>query len=512
MLLVEKVVKLLDDFHFEIFRTYVKNMSIRSYYPLALIDVVDRDLAKEQSSEYLFKAVYGEKPDGEKDMKKFFQLGHYTFKLTSYLARNYPDYLQPNLTRIQHFINSGDLEKALSLANILLDVSRKIEDINTEIKTLHILAQSELLLESNKQAIKYYQQISDLQELQKDFTTVNLIFYEQFKNKGKDNNPEQLALLIEQLKPFLKSKSFAVSILSRLNTCYALYLYKSQDFYKKSNFDELCSIEEELQKNDYILFPFLFNLLPKLSFLKLFYSIRELESEDILGAASKIIEESEDDLFWNSFINQPEINSIGIQTSYLVSNYFYSYRSDYISTLAEDIRDRILFLRNKCKKLLEMKMLQEKFVVRYINLSTVYAGLLLLGDEEDIKESLSTLDNLLLFYQQVPFHAFIDPIYTTMIMGGFCLKDFEKVEKSYRRYKKATKDKVVNPDNDLALHGFYYLTKWIETSRNQYIKKVSNVIQEVAKLPRLNATKKLLVDAANYYEMPLEFELLENNT
>ena len=51
MLLIEKVVKLLDDFHYSIFREYVKNISIRSFYPLALIDVIDRDYEKKQESE-----------------------------------------------------------------------------------------------------------------------------------------------------------------------------------------------------------------------------------------------------------------------------------------------------------------------------------------------------------------------------------------------------------------------------------------------------------------------------
>ena len=89
MLLIEKVIKLLDEFHFKIYREHVKNLSIRSYYPLALIDVIDRGIMIEQDSKVLFKNTYGEVAKDEKDFKKFFQLGcHTIFKLGSSGRRN----------------------------------------------------------------------------------------------------------------------------------------------------------------------------------------------------------------------------------------------------------------------------------------------------------------------------------------------------------------------------------------------------------------------------------------
>ena len=51
MLLIEKVIKLLDEFHFSQFREHVKHYSVRSYYPLALVDVIDRRADVEQDSE-----------------------------------------------------------------------------------------------------------------------------------------------------------------------------------------------------------------------------------------------------------------------------------------------------------------------------------------------------------------------------------------------------------------------------------------------------------------------------
>ena len=81
MLLIEKVIKLLDDFHYGLFHEHVKNISKRSYYPLVLIEAIDRDFGMEQDSEKLCKAVYGDA--AEKTKKKFFQLAFYNFNSIS---------------------------------------------------------------------------------------------------------------------------------------------------------------------------------------------------------------------------------------------------------------------------------------------------------------------------------------------------------------------------------------------------------------------------------------------
>ncbi len=510
MLLIEKVVKLLDDFHFGIFREHVKNLSIRSYYPLALLDVIDRDMEKEQESEKLFKAVYGDEPEGEKDMKKFFQLAHHTFKLTGFLARNYPDYLQNNITRIQHLVNTGRLDAATRLAEMVLDVSGKIEDFDSEMKVLRFLAQREGYLESSKGALSYYERIGELLKLKQIINDINFFVYRKLKDKGKEevnNVPETLAFF----ENYKSHPSQVIQLLSRLSICHLLFMFRDASFYTEENFREMESIEEALEKYDYIIFPHLHNIRTKLTFLKLNFSARQLSTEKVLDEATAIIEQSEDDLFWNSFINLPEINSIAIQTSHLVTNYFTSYREDHLEILPDETKSRVRFLKNKCNALFENKMLKEEYVVKYINLTTIYSGLLLLGGKEEIAESYDLLENLLLFYQQVPFHAYIDPIYLNLILAGFCLKDFEKVERSYRRYKKSTNGKVVNPENDLVLHGFYYASKWLETQRDQYVKKLSAVIEQTSGKTNLITTRKLLTDVIQYFEIPVSLALLENN-
>ncbi len=502
MLLIEKTVKLLDDFHFSIFREHVKNLSLRSYYPLVLIDVISRDFAKEQASEKLFELVYGEPPQGEKDMKKFFQLAHYTFRLTSFLARNYPDYLQHNVTRIEHLTNSGELAMATTLAEMTLDVSAKIEDFDTEMKVLRFLAQREGYLDGHKQALVYFERIGQLLKHKVALNEIITFAFTHLKNKGK-NASEEMTELLAFFDPYRQSDSVVVQMMARLNACYMRHNYRDPGFYTDENYQELLAIEDALEKNEHVVFPYLFNLRPKLSFLKLNYSVRQLSTEKVLQEANELIEKSDDDLFWNSFINQPEINSIAIQTSHLVTNYFTSYKEDHLELLDQEIKDRIRFLKAKCRQLLSNKLLEEKFIIRYINVTTLYGALLLLGSKEEIKESYDLFEGLLLSYQQVAFHAYIDPIYLNMILAGFCLQDFEAVERTYRRYKKSTTGKVVHHENDIGINAFYYAAKWLETKRDQYAKKMSATIEQIDDEANLSSTKRLLLEVVNYFKIPV---------
>ncbi|MCB0630503.1 MAG: hypothetical protein KDD15_12240 [Lewinella sp.] len=512
MLLIEKVVKLLDDFHFGIYRDHVKYLSLRSFYPLALIDVIDRDISVEQSSEELFRKVYGEEPAGEKDLKKFFQLAHYTFKLTNVLARNYPDYLQSNLTRIQHYINTGKLEHATRMGGMLVDVCQKIEDVGTEIKVLNFLAQTELLLESGKESLKYFERLKILIGVQQELNELNYFVVDDLRNKGKEDSTKNKEEKLEYLRGFTNSINFSNRKIARLNIVYLLYIYRDPVFHQPETYAELCEIEELLQKYDYIIVPYLYNLRPRLAYLKLNYSIQQLSFEEVLSEASRMMEDSKGDLFWNSFVNLAELSSLAIQTSHFVSTYFTSYRPDHMDLLPEDVKIRLENLRHRCKTILDNKVLAERFVVKYINLTTVYGGLLLLGDKQKVKECVNVLEGMLLFYQQVAFHSGIDPVYTTLIMANFCLEDYEQIEKNYRRYKKSTKGKTVNSENDLTIHAYYYAAKWRENGRNQYVKKLAEVIEQTFEKHNLEKTRKNLLDIVAYYKIPVELANMENNS
>ena len=96
MLSIQRVILLLDDFHFEEFKLHLKKSNAE--LPLKLITQIRKDNWEQKESDDLCKNVYGAKD--EKSKKKFFQLVHYTFRLTSYLSRNHPSYLTSNISKI----------------------------------------------------------------------------------------------------------------------------------------------------------------------------------------------------------------------------------------------------------------------------------------------------------------------------------------------------------------------------------------------------------------------------
>jgi predicted metal-binding protein len=133
----------------------------------------------------------------------------------------------------------------------------------------------------------------------------------------------------------------------------------------------------------------------------------------------------------------------------------------------------------------------------------MYCGLLLLGDEADNRKAIERLESIFVLYQQIPFHSFIDGIYTTLIMAAFNIQDHDKVEEAYRRYKKSTRKKVVNPENDLTILGMYYSSKWLATGRSQYVKKLEAMLEQTRE-SHLHGTGKLISAVVEYYEIPIE--------
>ncbi|WP_367387998.1 hypothetical protein [Lewinella sp. LCG006] len=501
MLVIEKTIKLLDDFHLQKFRQYLKEVSVRSYYPLALVDVIDRDFRKEQDSPELYRLVYGEKPVDEKDMKKLFQLAHHTFRQTSFLAKNYPNYLSSNIVKIQELINTGQLEEAIVLGDILRDVCEKVEDFSTLITVLQIQAQTATYEGALSETIRLYEKIGEFITVEQQLNEIKVLIASRLSADGKAVSLEDHEIQLRRLKDLSTSANYSVQILARLNVAYLLYLQRDPGFFTEENFATLINIEESVQRNEHVIKPYLYNLMPKVHFLKMHYLIRQPNVANILLEAQKITEDGKTELFWNSFVNLPELNSIFIQSSHLVSNYYGSYKANYEQALPEEIKQQIEYLRTRCAAILEKPILQEKFIQRYVGLSSVYAGLLLLGNKDSVKQSVQTIESLLLFYQQISFKMKLDAIYTTLIMGNFALQDFAQVEKTFRRYKKTAKNKVLNEENDLTIQGFYYAAKYIENGRDQYAKKFHKILKETEEKSGLKSVTKQLKEISLFFNI-----------
>jgi hypothetical protein len=357
-------------------------------------------------------------------------------------------------------------------------------------------------MESDNESVKLYKRIDELLELKKQLNNISIFVKQQLKSKGKEDKNFDLESKLSELKSYTKSSGFCVQILARLNICFLLYLQRDARFYNEDNYSELLKIEEELLKQEYVIFPFLHNVAPKMHYLKLCYSMKEADQVEIMKEAEAIMSLSENELFWNSFINLPAINSIAIQSSLLVSSKFTTYRDDHESLLGTEAKKKIENLISRCEKILENQLIEEKFIQRYISITGIYAGLLLLRNKEGAKKSIETLENLLVFFQQVPFHTKIDNIYWVLIMAAFALQDFEKTEAYYRRYKKSIKGKSANENNDTLIHCFYFSSKYLETQRSQYAKKLNKLLDSSKGKTSLQLTINTFREIIDYFNIP----------
>lgn len=500
---IGKVVKLLDDYHFEVFREYVKNISIRSYYPLLLIDSINRSIEVKQTTEELCELVYTEDdPNDEKTKKKFFQLAHYTFKLTQFLSRNYPSFLAPNINKIERLINEGKLEKANLYLEALLDISEKIEDFSTYITALNIQALQYELQENIKDVVKNYTRQAQIINYRSIINQIYLYRQQHFSVKSKPSEKADIEAILSFFTQYQDSESLVVSALSQYFYLHGLNFFNAESFFDKATFDKIENLEKLLETNSYLVFPFLEDLEYRVAYLKLRFLIQNVDDSRVIELSSKILDNAEETFFWKNFASQPEIFSIAVQASYLSSKYNTAFKEEHLENLPEDVKKRLVVLKNKCSLRLSNLVWDNDSIVKYINLTAIYGGILILGDKKDNEKAVQLIEELLYSYQQIPFHAYIDPIFAVIISAFFNLKNYEALENAYRRYKKMTDKKVVNPENDFTIHVLFYTAKWLETQRNQYLKKLQKLIDET---PDRIRNTKLLEDIIGYFKMDISF-------
>lgn len=153
MISIQKQILLLSDFHYKEFADYL--LDTNSELPYKLISTIKK-LKVQPESDALCQMIYGDSE--EKTRKKFLQLTHHTFKLSSFLSRNYPNYLKHNIQHIEEYLGKGEKKKANDLADWLIDIAEKIEDYTTLIDVYKFLAQQAFITES-KDSNKYHKKV-----------------------------------------------------------------------------------------------------------------------------------------------------------------------------------------------------------------------------------------------------------------------------------------------------------------------------------------------------------------
>ncbi|HTF03361.1 MAG TPA: hypothetical protein VK826_05015 [Bacteroidia bacterium] len=497
MLSIQKVVVLLEEYHLDEFRSYLKKTNAE--LPLKLVDAVHKKGWEEADSDDLCKVIY--KKAGAPEKRKFFQLAHHTFKLTGFLSRNYPSYLQHNVSKVELLVNQGKLKEANALSEILLDISEKTEDFSTARAVLQFFAQQSYIREKKTEAIRYLE--SNARVIDSERALNDLYLYLRtnlhFKDKTTGDNLDTEKHL-SYFRSFQQHTSFAVRILSRYAWCYTLHFLNDERFYTKEIQDELNFISDELEKAPYVIFSFADDVELNVDYLKLKLLVSWLEKDELQKVAANLLKKRETPRFWRNYLNSAQIGFISIQASLLASTYGFCYRKGWYETIPSELREEIAMYRKSCEEILASPTWEEESLyVRFINVNNIYCCFLLMSSLDDVKRVPPLIESLLFNYQQVAFHRMYDQIFATLIMAYFISEDYLKVQECYKRYEKLTANSSKLMENDLTIKAYYYAAQWISSGRKQYQEKMNGLLEKTNKAKNLENVRNLVVDIKDYF-------------
>ena len=505
MLNIQKVVLLLSDEHLVKFKQYLEqNGSILS---LKLVDKIEVCGSLQLDSDDLCHLIYGS--SDEKAKRKFFQLAHHTFKLTSFLARNYPFYLTHNLAKIGKLVNDGHIEKANEHAQMLLDICEKVEDWTTQVGVLKFLSHQAFVMENQKSTLNYHERIDEV--IERERTANELYIYLRkhlhFKDKSSLTNPDTESH-ISYFRQYTNNPSFSIRLISRFCIYHTMNYLDDNMFYDSGVLDGILELRKELEKHSYIIIHFADDIPLKVDYMYLKHILSSSGEETILKESMSLIKKWQHLQFWKGYINTPQIVSISIQASYLVTKYCYGYRHDREQIIPLDVQDKLEYLKAVSRRMLDKPNWESGFFVRYINLNNIYCSFLLLGGEQDCRAAIRLIEGLLINYQQISFQKLYDSIFVTLVIAYFTIKDHDGVQDCYKRYEKLTANQVKIEENDLTIKAFYYVSQWNSTHRKQYLEKLRSTYVQANTQENLRGTRKVIHDLIEYFEVPIPLEEL----
>lgn len=498
MISIQKQILLLTEYHFKEYSEYLLNTN--ADLPYKLITTIRNSKTIHESDE-LCALIYGDSK--EKTKKKFLQLTHHTFKLSGFLSRNYTSYLIHNLQIIEELLSKGQKQKANDIAEWLADVAEKIEDYTTLIAVNKFFGQQCFITES-KEAPKFHKKVNEYILLEQIKNSIYLYLREHLFFKGKENISKSLAKKkLDFFNQYINHKSNSINVLARFGKYYELSFLSHPDFFKQETIKELDDLERDFLNNAHVCFHYLDDMYFKILGLRLQLDVNNNNTESMLQEVKKMNSISSFLKFWKSYINIPEIFSFSVQASHYLSSYAFFFRHDYHETLPFDIKENMLFLKQKLEIELSKNIWNDgEYIIKLINLKSFYAAILLTGDVKDRNKSIKLLEDTLVSYQQIPFQKFLDGMFVTLIMGYFSLKQHDKVIATYKRYKKITSDQIVVKENDLSIDAYYFSSQYITNQRNQYLEKLKITYDNSSNFEHV---KSLIIELVSYFKIPIKF-------
>lgn len=465
---IEKLIWCLDDFHFETFVRILEEQNAK--LSVKLISEI-RKQAKVEKWGNLCTLVYGE--DSIKNRQSLNQLSSYTFKLTYYLAQNFPAYLQTNIHILQRHLNTGNIEHADFLCEILIDIAEKIEDFTVLKFVYQVKAQQAFLVKDVTRGTRYQALLKSVLE---DEANLNNIYYIQRNhfniNSDSAVSEEDLNLQIGIIHSFTQHPRASIRLYSMYALLYIKYFFQPQQFVSEKTIPEVEAFEKELNLQSYVVFPPMVDLRSSMNFLKLNSALVDLDTAEGQKEFKQMQLHYNRIGFWITYLNVPELYMLTVKASFYLSKYSYTLHNGQPNLLPKEVEE-LEELKLRCKEVLAMPVINEKgHNSDRLYTSITYAALLLLGTPKEVKKAVEVLEGLLFSFQQVNINASLDSVFLCLMLGYFAQKNYDMCTKTFVRYSKLSKGKTLYEDNDLSIKILYYTAQYISTERKQYIAKL----------------------------------------
>ncbi|MFN4122504.1 MAG: hypothetical protein ACK4GL_04275 [Flavobacteriales bacterium] len=499
-LTIQKLVKLLDNYHLEKFKLHLEDNNAN--LPLKLVSLIGKDLMSDLSSDRICYLIYGNTE--KKTKQSFSQLASYTFKLSSFLSRNFPSYLFHNINRIQILINEGQLQEANALAEMLLDIADKIEDFVIQASVYKFLAHQALLYKDYHGNIRYHRLADEVLSYEKTLNFIYLYLRSNFIINIKDDSKlAELDKHIEEFEHYYDHPKKTIQIASRYAVIFILYFYKSAEFKTPENREKLELLMNEIERSSQVVFPFLDDIRIKTSYFMLNFPGINLNDKEVKKQFKDLINYGSQANFWQNYVNIPELQTIIVKATHYISKYHYhTFKQNYAEILDPNDKKDIEQIIARCKVLIQKDIWEPNHVNDLVSLRMVLSAHLFCLDSSHYQEGINNLEKLMITYQQVAFSASIDSIIAMLMVGYFALKQYEKCVETFKRYIKLASGRVLNADNDATIHLYYYSAQWLMSKRNQYIAKIKELYDKIKDNESTIGSRKMIESVAEYFRFP----------
>lgn len=495
LLTIQKFVFLLDDYHFSEYTQLLE--AGNAALSLKLVTAIRSKLPAFDTHEELCVKIY----DSIKQKQNFNQLSSYTFKLSYLLGQNYPNYLHHNVTLIEKQVNEGNIKEANFRADCLQDIAEEIEDFQTLTFVLKFMVQQAFLTRDSVTGFKLYSQLEKALSNEQTFNRIINSLRNTLYVPSESKNADTLAKLKEYYKTYHNHDSVAIRILSMYSYLYTVYYFNPGMFDSEEDLAVIKQMEKELVNNSHVVFPFLFDIKGIFGFLLLNSPLARIETTEGKKHFKELTKHYNSIKFWKNYLNIPQIFSIAVQTTRFVASYHYLvHRSDFHMLVNTSDLQAMKQLSDKCAELLELDVWKSDYKNDMVSVQMLFGALLVMQGGNNIRRGVEVLESLLTSYQQLNLSGSTDSVFLALMIGYFATRKYDKCADTFKRYQKVIKDKPVYDGNDISIHTYYYLSRWLESQSKQYVTKLEANYQRAIES---GGPQKAIEELVAFYKVPM---------